>query len=293
MQKKIGKQVSGKIRAPKGKSIAVNFGLDFDAVSVWYMLGSRSQAACSRGEFGAEVGVPRLLDLYDKYGIKVTFFIPGHTADTYPDTCKEIVKRGHEVGYHGYAHEMVTTLSADEEKRVMEKGLGSLSRIGVKPTGFRSPMWDYSPNTLRYIEEHGFKYDSSVMANDLYPYRPRIQEVHLDKGNVFGPPSKVIEIPPSWFLDDFPPTEFAMFSSGGYSVGMRSVNELYDRWTSIFDYAVDNCPGGVFSLTSHPQTSGRAHTIQLIERVIQHVILRNGWIATMDEIADAYYEEDK
>jgi peptidoglycan/xylan/chitin deacetylase (PgdA/CDA1 family) len=153
-------------------------------------------------------------------------------------------------------------------------------------------MWDYSPNTLRYLEEYGFKCDSSLMANDLYPYRPRLHEVHLDKPTVIGPPSrKIVEIPASWFLDDFPPMEFNI-SQAPYIVGMRPVSELYDRWMSIFDYAVDSCPGSVFALTNHPQTSGRAHTIQLLERVIQHVILRNGWIATMDEIADAYEEDE-
>ena len=292
MQKKIGKQVTGKIKVPKGKSIAVNFGDDFDAVSVWYALGNTSQAAMARGEFGAEVAVPRILDLYDKYNIKATFFIPGHTADTFPDISKEVVKRGHEVGYHGYAHEGVAGLDADEEKRIMNMGLEALSRIGVKPTGYRSPAWDYSPNTLSFIEEYGFKYDSSLMANDLYPYRPRIQELHLDKGNVFGPPSKVIEISPSWFLDDFPAMEFVIAGHAVAIEGMCSTDQLYDRWTSIFDYAVDNCPGAVFALTNHPQTTGRAHTIQLLERVIQHVILRNGWITTMDEIADAYEEDE-
>ncbi len=292
MQKKIGTQVTGKIKVPKGKSIAVNIGDDFDAMSVWYSLGSSSQAACARGEFGAEVAVPRILDLYSKYDIKATFFIPGHTVDSFPDICKEILKRGHEVSYHGYAHEGVAELSANDEEKIMNAGLEALSRIGVKPMGYRSPAWDYSPNTLRLIEKYGFKYDSSLMANDLYPYRPRTQEVHFDKGNVFGPPSKVIEISPSWWLDDFPPSEFLIVGHSVKNLGMRPVDELYDRWASTFDYAVDNCPGAVFALTNHPQTIGRAHTIQLLERTIQHVILRNGWIATMDEIADAYEEDE-
>jgi len=287
---KIGTQVSGKIKVPEGKSIAVNFGFDFDACSVWFSIGLKTQAGMSRGEFGAEVGTPRILNLLDKYDIKATFFTPGHTADTFPEICKEVVKRGHEVAYHGYAHEAVSGLSAEEEERIMKMGIEALSRIGVKPHGYRSPSWDYSPNTLKLIEKYGFKYDSSLMANDLYPYHPRYCEIHLDKANVFGPPSKVIEIPPSWFLDDFPPSEYIKVGSAR-SLGLRSVDELYDRWTSIFDYAVDNCPGAVFALTNHPQTIGRAHTIQLLERVIQHVILGNAWITTMGKIVEAYEEK--
>ena len=288
---KIGTQMSGKIKVPDGKTVAVNFGFDFDACSVWFSIGLKTQAGMSRGEFGAEVGVPRVLNLLDKYNIKATFFTPGHTADTFPEICKEVVRRGHEVAHHGYAHKNIAELSFEEETKEMEMGLEALQKIGVKPLGYRSPAWDYSPNTLKLIEKYGFKYDSSLMANDLYPYHPRYCEIHLDKANVFGPPSKVIEIPPSWFLDDFPPSEYIKVGSAR-NLGLRSVDEIYGRWTSIFDYAVDNCPGAVFALTIHPQTIGRAHTIQLLERVIQHMILRNAWIARMDEIVDAYYEEE-
>ena len=286
MQKRIGKQVTGKIKIPEGKSIAVNFSFDFDACSVWYSYGFRTQEAMARGEFGAEVGVPRILNILNKYNIRATFFIPGHTADTFPDISKEIVNQGHEVGHHGYAHEAASKLSAAEEEKVMNMGLDALNRIGVKPRGYRSPSWDYSPQTLELIEKYNFVYDSSLMANDLYPYRPRYCEVHFDKANIFGPPSKVIEIPCSWFLDDFPATEFIR----GIRTGMCPVDQLYNRWTSIFDYAVANNPGSVFVLTNHPQTTGRAHMIQLLEQVIQHIVLNNGWITTLDSIAGAYQE---
>ncbi len=71
----------------------------------------------SRGEFGAEVGAPRLLKLFDKYGIKTTWCIPGHTVDTFTDICKEVVARGHEVAHHGYVHENPTPLSYEEEEK--------------------------------------------------------------------------------------------------------------------------------------------------------------------------------
>ncbi len=273
---KIGMQVSGKIKVPDGKTVAVNFSFDFDACSVWFSIGLKTQGGMSRGEFGAEVGVPRVLNLLDKYNIKATFFTPGHTVDTFPEICKEVVKRGHEVAHHGYAHKNIAELSIEEETKEMEMGLEALQKIGVKPLGYRSPAWDYSPNTLKLIEKYGFKYDSSLMANDLYPYHPRYCEIHLDKANTFGPPSQFIEIPGSWFLDDFPPMEFIR----GYRTGLCPVTDLYDRWISIFDYAVDNCPGAVFALTNHPQTIGRAHTIQLLERVIQHVMKAHFYAAT-------------
>jgi len=88
-------QYVGKVVLPEGKKVAVNLGFDFDAFSVWMeTFKQSSQAYMSRGEYGAEVGVPRILDLLKKYDIEASFCVPGHTADSYPDICKEIIKGG-------------------------------------------------------------------------------------------------------------------------------------------------------------------------------------------------------
>ena len=277
-------QVSGKVRIPAGKKVAVNIGCDFDAQAIW--IGSfnlTSPAYMSRGEFGAEVAVPRLLKLFAKHKVKATWCIPGHTVDTWPEVCKEIVAAGHEVGHHGYVHENPTPLSLEEETKVMEMGLEALARIGVKPRGYRSPYWDFSPNTLSILEKYGFDYDSSLMANDLHPYRPRPVEVHADRGNVFGPPSKILEIPVSWYLDDFPQVEYMT----GRQEGMRPSQDIFDRWKAIFDYAVENEEDACYVLTTHPQTIGRAHTIQMFEELIAHMKDPVAWFATLSEICDA------
>ena len=277
-------QVSGRVRIPAGKKVAVNIGCDFDAQAIW--IGSfnlTSPAYMSRGEFGAEVAVPRLLKLFAKHKVKATWCIPGHTVDTWPEVCKEIVAAGHEVGHHGYVHENPTPLSLEEETKVMEMGLAALARIGVKPRGYRSPYWDFSPNTLSILEKYGFDYDSSLMANDLHPYRPRPVEVHADRGNVFGPPSKILEIPVSWYLDDFPQVEYMT----GRQEGMRPSQDIFDRWKAIFDYAVENEGDACYVLTTHPQTIGRAHTIQMFEELIAHMKDRGAWFATLSEICDA------
>ncbi|WP_019119255.1 polysaccharide deacetylase family protein [Brevibacillus massiliensis] len=283
-------QVTGKVKIPNGKRVAVNIGCDFDAASVWMGSIKRSSPVyLSRGEFGAEVGAPRLLKLFDKYQIKTTWFIPGHTVDTHTDVCKEVFARGHEIGHHGYVHEDITNLSYEEEVKILEMGLESLAKIGIKPSGYRSPAWDYSPNTLSILEKYGFRYDSSLMGNDIYPYRPRpVLEVNMDKANVFGPPSSIVEFPVSWFLDDFPTQEFVL----GFLEGMRSTQEVFERWKAIFDYACDQEDGACFILTLHPQTSGRAHMLPMLERLIQHMSEKGAWFATLDEIRNAYYEEN-
>ncbi|MFC2946817.1 polysaccharide deacetylase family protein [Virgibacillus sediminis] len=285
-------QRNGKVKLPKGKKVAVNIGCDFDAQSIWDgSFNLTSPAYMARGEFGAEVAAPRLLKLFNQYGIKTTWCIPGHTVDTFTDICKEIVAQGHEVAHHGYVHENPTTKTYEEEDKVIQMGLESLAKIGVTPRGYRSPYWDFSPNTFEILEKHGFKYDSSLMGNDFHPYYPRPVEVNSDRANVFDQETSLLEIPVSWYLDDFPAAEYI----NGAQEGMNSVNDIYDRWVSIFDYACDNEEGACYTLTIHPQTSGRAHMVQMLEKLIQHMESRGAWFATLGEIYDNFEEtkEDK
>ncbi|WP_341302003.1 polysaccharide deacetylase [Lysinibacillus sp. FSL H8-0500] len=281
-------QSTGKVRIPEGKKVAVNIGVDFDAASVWYgTFGQTSPAYLARGEFGAEIGVPRLLNLFEKYNITTTFCIPGHTIDTHTETVKDIIRAGHEICHHGYAHENPTNMSYEQEESIMLKGLEALKRVGVEPVGYRSPAWDYSPNTLKLLEKYNFKYDSSLMGNDLHPYRPREVNVDFDNGNTFGAPSHIIEIPVSWYLDDFPTQEYVI----GGGEGLRSNVEVYERWKSIFDYAVEHVEGACYILTVHPQTIGRAHNIQMLEKLIQYMEEKGAWFTTLENICLAYEED--
>jgi len=144
---------------------------DFDAISVWLgSFGVDTPTAISRGEFGARVGVPRILRLLAREQINATFYIPGHTVDSVPEVCAEIRDAGHEIGHHGYLHESPVTLDEQHEREVIEKGLESLQRLGVTPAGYRSPGWDLSANSVRLLLEYSFVYDSSMMGADYQPY---------------------------------------------------------------------------------------------------------------------------
>jgi peptidoglycan/xylan/chitin deacetylase (PgdA/CDA1 family) len=181
-------------------------------------------------------------------------------------------------------------MSYEEEETVYKKALDSLARIGAdKIRGYRSAYWDLSPNTLEILERLGFKYDSSLMANDLYPYYPRPMEVREGEGNVFKEASKIVEFPPSWWLTDFP---FVSHITNRLE-GMRPVEDLYNRYVSIYNYAVDRCPNSCWCLTSHPQCMGKPHTIQMYEELIRYLDSRGAWFATMGEMYDACYDPDK
>lgn len=163
---------------------------------------------------------------------------------------------------------------------MLQMALESLDKIGApRPVTYRSPYWDFSPNTIRILEENGFLYDSSLMGNDLHPYYPRPVTPHSDRANEFGEPSKILELPVSWFLDDFPQTEYL---TGGQE-GQRPAQDIYDRWASIFDYAC-KLDGACYILTTHPQTIGRAHMIQMYEKLINYMAENGAWFATAAEI---------
>ena len=128
--------------------------------------------------FGPLVGVPRLLDLLADLGLRATFFIPGLTAERYPEAVERIVAAGHEVGHHSYSHRSPVDLSPDEERADFERALATLERVGVKPAGHRAALWEASWETPRLVAEYGLTYDSSLMDSDR-PYRLRVGDATI------------------------------------------------------------------------------------------------------------------
>lgn len=195
------------LQLPEGTRLAVSISADFDAHCVWMgTFGLSSPGYLARGEFGAEVGVPRLLALFARHDLRTTWCIPSHSLQTFPRQSRAIADAGHEIAAHGCYHEPIPKLEPDEERRLMDLQLAEHERLlGHRPEGYRSPAWDFSGATLGLLEEHGFVWDSSLMGRDFEVYRPRpVVTVDRERGNAFGPPSPIIEIPVSWYLDDFP-----------------------------------------------------------------------------------------
>src|SRR5207247_7842670 len=125
-----------------------------------------SPASLSRGEFGA-VAVPRILQLLSTYRIQSTWFIPGHTIETYRSHCEEVVKAGHEIGLHGYLHENVGELSEQQERAVFRRAFDLVANlIGQPPQGRRTPYWDLTACTVDLRPELGLLYHSSWMSNE-------------------------------------------------------------------------------------------------------------------------------
>ena len=113
--------------------------------------------ARSKGQYGPKVGLPRILNLLEKYSIKSTFFVPGWTAETYPDSVRELVRRGHEVAAHGYKHENLAQLNSQvDEVEIFKKSIERLQAVaGEKPAGFRAPDWEFSAYTVENLANFG------------------------------------------------------------------------------------------------------------------------------------------
>ncbi|MEM0260891.1 MAG: polysaccharide deacetylase [Sulfolobales archaeon] len=245
---------------------------DFDAYSPWIYRKAINYTNLSRGEF-ASVGVRRILKLLKDQGVEATFFVPGHTAEHFPEDVGMIKDHGHEIAHHGYMHEPPETLeSAEEERRVILKGIEALKKVlNITPKGYRSPSWALTKHTLSILEELGFIYDSSLMGDDYTPYRPPLYLEVDNEGRVLrGPLSKLIEIPVHWSLDDYPHFEFVRYQNLVIQ-GLRSVSDVLENWVLAFEYMMRNMSDGVIVYTFHPEVIGRGHTMILLERLINHI----------------------
>ena len=244
---------------------------DFDAFSLWMSRGMVTPGPLSRGEFGAHA-VPRILRLLADRGISSTWFVPGHTAETYPDLCRKIVEAGHEVAIHGWNHEAISALDGGQERDVLARAFESLQRVtGVAPTGNRTPAWDYTAETVTALLDLGVVYDSSLMSTDYTPYFTRTGDVCLpDVPYRFGDPSRLVQLPVSWSLDDYPLFEY--FRASDYVMpGLRTPHDVFGNFYDDVRYMVREEPGGVCVVTFHPQVIGRGHRMLGLEAFLDRL----------------------
>jgi len=283
------------------KEILCAFGVDVDAVAGWLGSygGEDSPDDISRGLFAGEVGSPRLVGLFKKYNLRTTWFIPGHSAETFPDQMKAVANAGHEIGVHGYSHENPIAMTREQEEAILDKCLDVLSKLsGKRPTGYVAPWWEFSPVTNELLLERGIKYDHSLMHNDFHPYYVRVGDTwtkidyskHPDawmKPLVRGKETDLIEIPASWYLDDLPPMMFIKKAPNSH--GFVNPRHLEESWRDQFDWVYRENDYAVFTMTIHPDVSGRPQVLLMLERLIEHIQKHDGVkFLTFDEIADDF-----
>ena len=220
---------------------------DFDAISGWIARGMGTPTPVSRGEFGV-IGAARILALLKKHAIPATWFIPGHTLETYPEACGRVLEAGHEIGHHGWTHRPPASLSREEEEAELVRANEEIKKLtGRHARGYRSPSWDLSPHSVELLLKHGFYYESSMMGNDHSPYRVRLGDrIELQRPAVFGKESRLIEMPISWSLDDYPHFEFVR-TQNAVLPGLMNAGSVLANWIDDFLYMKRETDWGIIT----------------------------------------------
>ena len=262
---------------PDGKRCAVVLSFDMDGECIPFVYdpqnATKRLSLQSEATYGPNVGMPRIFDLLERHGIPASFFIPGFTAELHPDILREMIRRGHEVGHHGYLHERPDIVDEAEEERIMVRGLEVLESItGRRPRGYRSPAWELKPTSPALLKKYGFLYDSSLMGDD---------EPYLIHGRRDG--ATLVEIPVQWINDDWP--HFGFCSIPALGTGISSPQKVFEVWSEEFAGYYDF--GGCYVLTMHPFVIGRPSRIRLLDRLVEYIKGYEGvWWATLEQVAE-------
>lgn len=264
---------------------------DHDNASSAISRGQVTPTAISRGDFGIPA-TERILKLLDSAKIPTTWFIPGHTIESYPACAKRVFEAGHEIGNHGWTHRVPASLGRDGEEQELVRGNVAIEALtGRKPRGYRSPAWDLSPHSIELLLKHGFVYDSSMMGHDYLPYQARQGDaVPLLEPMVFGADTALVEMPISWSLDDHPHFEF--FRTEHYVVpGLQNARGVFQNWIDEFTYFKRHHDWGILTYTFHPHVVGRGFRMLALEDMIERLRTAGANFVTMEQAVAEYRKQ--
>ena len=254
---------------PGGARVAVLLSYDVDNETIQGLrTGNINIGQLSQGQYGSRVALPRIVKLMDEQEIPATFFFPAWSLKLAPEQAGIIQQSGrHEIGVHGWIHELNTSLDGATESRLLAQAVDQIEAItGTRPVGYRAPSWNHSPNTLQIVRDMGFLYESSLMHDDR-PYE-LLQN---------GEPTGVVELPVEWILDDAPLLN---------PLGTRYMNprDVMQVWMDEFDKAWEE--GTIFLLTMHPHVIGHRSRLVALEGLIEHIKSKDQvWFATHEQAA--------
>jgi peptidoglycan/xylan/chitin deacetylase (PgdA/CDA1 family) len=264
------------------KDIKICIGVDVDAVAGWLGSygGEDSPNDIQRGVFAGEVGTPRLLRLFERHELSTTWFMPGHSIESFPSQMQAVADAGHEVGAHGYCHENPSAMTPDQERDVLLRSIDVVEKVsGQAPRGYVAPWWEMSENTAALLLENGFSYDHSQNYNDFVPFYARVgdQWTKIDfqaaasewmRPMGHGREVDLVEFCGNWYVDDLPPMMFNKHAPNSH--GYVSPRDIEQLWNDQFDWVYRELDYAVFPVTLHPDVSGRPQVLLMLERLISY-----------------------
>lgn len=259
---------------PNGAKCAVCFAFDLDAESLLHLYypndSMRRLTLSSVLRYGPQIAVPRLVRIWEHFGIKQTVYAPGWVVETYPRAIEALVEAGHEIGHHGWLHERVNQLTPADEAKVLKAGIKAIEAVtGKRPSGYRCPSGAFSAATLGLLIDEGFEYDASLSGDDV-PYM------------LSGEQGQMLELPSDHALDDWP--QYVNMRDFNHMLPIQSPQQAMQVFRAEFDAAWAG--GGLWSSVWHPFVSGRPARAQAMVELIEYMNAKGGvWFATMEDIA--------
>lgn len=283
------------------KDIKVCIGVHVDAVGGWLGSygGEDSPNDIQRGMFAGEVGMPRLRRLLEGRELPATWFIPGHSIETFPNEVADVVEAGFEIGCHGYSHENPVAMSPQQEADVLGKSVELVNQItGRNPRGYVAPWWEMSAHTAQLLIDNGFRYDNSQSYDDFTPFYARVGDewTKIDysksaadwmKPLVRGHEVDLVEIAANWYVDDLPPMMFIKGNANSH--GFVAPQVIEQLWKDQFDWIYREMDYAVFPFTIHPDVSGRPQVLLMLERIFDYISGHDGveWL-TFEDVAEDF-----
>jgi peptidoglycan/xylan/chitin deacetylase (PgdA/CDA1 family) len=221
--------------------------------------------------YGPEVAIPRIVDAFQRFDLRQTFFVPGWCLENYPRAVELILGGGHEIAHHGYIHENPNKLSHEEEQEFLLRAIASIVKAtGRRPRGYRAPSYAFSRYTLDLLLTERFDYDASLLGHDI----PHL--IESERG-------RLIELPSDMTLDDW--TQYVCSKDLGNTMPIASPARATEVFRAEFDAAWRY--GGMWIAVWHPFVSGRPARCDAMIGLIEYMQAKGGvWFARLDEIAD-------
>ena len=217
-------------------------------------------------EYGVKEGIPRMLDLWDRKGIKVTSHMVGKAVELYPDTAREIVQRGHEAAAHGHVWEPHWRMTPDEERQSYEDNIAAIEKAaGVRPVGFNAFALRNSPITLEILQSLGFLYYVDDTSRDE-PFSI----------SVAGKPFMVV--PYTRRNNDIERFQMLSLSAAGF------LSDLRNEFDVLYAEAAQR--RRMMSVSVHDRIGGQPAVVKIIEEFIDYTQQQPGVVfMRKDEIA--------
>ncbi|HWF34972.1 MAG TPA: polysaccharide deacetylase family protein [Solirubrobacteraceae bacterium] len=266
---------------PNGARCAVAVTFDVDSDSILHLNYPREAHRRLNAQSWLrydQVAVPRIVAMYRELGLRQTFFMPGWCIERYPEIAAAIVDGDQELAIHGYLHELAHEIAPELEEELLGRIIAASEHAsGVRPLGWRAPLYSFSSSSPELLAAAGLLYDSSLMGDDV-PYV-------LD-----SPGGRLVELPIDTSADDW--AQYAHSYDFDFLLPIHSPERAAEVFQAEIDAALEY--GGMWIGVFHPFVSGRPSRLTRVRTLLEQLLSRGDvWVASLGEIAEHVVELER